>query len=161
MDYNFLRSSAYTFSLQRLPQTTFGMVSASLPGISVPPADAGYPGATQWHPGTFTQFDDFTMRFMVNEDLSNYEELYRWMLQQRFNIGSKFVSEGIADSRLVSDGVLTTLTNNSNHCRQIAFRDMFPIALSPLDFDNANEASNVYCTATFKYSSFELRSLVP
>jgi hypothetical protein len=147
---NFLQNNGFTFILERVPQTVFRVTECSLPSISVPPAPAGYPGASQFVPGTFTEFSDLTLTFLVDEDLKNYEEIYTWMVKQRF--AQNQVPKTDLDVPYVSDGVLTTMTNSSNPNRAFNFKGMFPIELGSLSFDTSvSSPEPVRCSVTFKY----------
>lgn len=152
---NLLQNNGFAFVLERVPQTVFRVVSCAVPAITVPPAPAGYPGASQSFPGTFTEFDDIVLEFLVDENLENYEEIYRWLVKQRF--AENQVPKSDIDRPYVSDGVLTTMTNASNPNRTFKFKDMFPVSISSLGFDTTiTSPEPVKCTATFKYSYFEL-----
>lgn len=156
-DYNFLENNKFTFSMERLPETMFRVISIDLPAINVPAPDAGYPGATQYFPGTFTEFDELTLRFIVDENLKNYGELYDWITQQRF--AEHYIPKNDTEIKLVSDGSLHTMTNASNPNRVFHFKDLFPISLGSLSFDTTiNSPEAVVCQAVFKFSYFVLKS---
>jgi hypothetical protein len=152
---NLLQNNGFAFVLERIPQTVFRVTATSVPAINVPPAPAGYPGSSQDFPGTFTEFEDITLEFLVDENLENYEEIYRWIVKQRF--AENQVPKSDLDVSYFSDGVLTTMTNSSNPNRKFKFKSMFPYALGQLSFDTSvTSPSPVTCIATFKYSYFEL-----
>ena len=156
--HNFLQNNGFVFSLARIPQTTFRVTSCEVPSISVPPPQAGYPGADQYFPGTNSVFDSLSIKFLVDEDLKNYEEIYRWLTQQRFAIGKGFVEKNDKEEFLVSDATLVTMTNASNTNRIFYFKDVFPIDLGSLRFDTSvTQSEPISCTATFRFSYFELR----
>jgi hypothetical protein len=155
--FNHLQTNAFTFTLQRMQATTFRITSAEVPSITVPPPSTGTQGATQYHPGSFTEFDELSLRFIVDEDLQNYEEIYHWITQQRYAIGTAYQPKSDAEKLLVSDGFLTTLTNKSNPNRTIYFKDMFPIALGSLAFNVQETPEPLTCWVTFRFSYFELR----
>lgn len=156
-EYNLLQNNGFTFSLDRIPQTTFRVVGFDLPSISVPAPSAGNPSSTQYFPGSSVEFDALTMDFLVDENLKNYEEIYRWITQQRF-CNKDFQPKNDSEIKLVSDGVLITMTNASNPNRIFYFKDLFPISLSGMRFDTSiSEPAPITCTVTFRFSYFELR----
>lgn len=155
-DFNTLSTNAFTFNLLRMPETTFRCTSAEVPSISVPAPDSNSAASNQWFPGSATEFDEMSVKFIVDENLLNYEEIYHWITQQRFAKRGEWQSKSEKDTLLVSDGFLTTLTNNSNPNRVFYFRDMFPVALGSLSFDTENP-STATCFVTFRFSYFELR----
>ena len=160
--YNFLQNNGFTFALERIPQTLFRVVACDVPSLTVPPAEAGYPGSSQYFPGTFNEFEELTMEFLVDEDLKNYEEIYHWITQQRFAIGKDFVAKNDSERFLVSDGMLVTLDNSSNPNRVFHFKSMFPISLGNLHFDTSiTQPEPITCQVTFRYSTFVLKPKAP
>lgn len=157
-DFNFLKTNSFTFNLQRLPETIFRCRTAGVPAITVPAPQTGGTGPIpQYFPGSATEFEAFSMVFAVDENLKNYEELYLWIVQQRFRRDvDAVVPRNSNEELLVSDGFLTTLTNNSNPNRVFKFLDMFPIYLGGLEFDTES-TTNMSCSATFRYSYFKLQ----
>lgn len=154
--YNFLQNNGFTFLLERIPQTIFRVTSCDVPGLTVPTPETSSGRTTQYFPGTANEFDELVMEFIVDENLKNYEELYRWITQQRYT-DKEFVPKSEKENLLVSDGVLVTMTNASNPNRVFKFANMFPISLGNIHFDTTiSEPQPVTCTVTFKYSYFEL-----
>lgn len=154
-NYNLLRNNGFQFSLLRIPQTAFRVVACDIPGISIPPAQAGFPGATQFFPGGNAEFEELTLDFLVDEDLLNYEEIYRWITQQKYYIGDDFKPKNDKELGLVSDGTLVTMTNASNPNRVFSFKNMFPISIGAIHFDTSvNQPDQITCQVTFRYSYF-------
>jgi len=161
MDYNTLSSNAFTFTINRLPQTVFRVVSINLPGINVSPVESGQPEGDQYFPGSSNNFEELQMTFIVDENLLNYEELYNWITQQRYI--TEYKAKNTEEALLTSDGVFVTMTNSSVPNRVFTFRDMFPISLSSLNFDTRESNPDpVTCQVSFKYSyfTFQKKSLL-
>ena len=155
MDYNLLKSNSYQFSIERIPETIFRITSVNLPEISVPAPSAPSSASTQYFPGSTSEFSQLNITFLVDENLKNYEEIFRWITQQRFGIGSEFAPKNITETTLTSDATLLTLTNSSNPNRVIKFFDMFPTSLGALNFSTQqSDPIPVECTAQFYYSRF-------
>lgn len=154
--YNTLKSNGFVFAILRLPETVFRLVQLELPSVSVDAASTQFSEIETFFPGSQISFDTFTFRFIVGEDLKNYNELYNWMSQQKFR--SDFIPTKTEETFLVSDATLTTLNNSNVANRTFFFYDMFPVSLSGITFEtNVSEPTPVECTASFKYSHFELR----
>lgn len=156
MDYNALKSNSFQFSIERLPETMFRVIAVNLPNISVPAPMATSAASNQWFPGSTSEFAQLDLTFIVDENLKNYEELFRWITQQRYTVGDEFTVKNVTEEKLVSDGTLLTLTNASNPNRVIKFYDMFPTNLSSINFNtqNSDPGAPVECTATFYLSRF-------
>ena len=160
-DYDFLKNNGFTFSLERLPQTMFRVVACDVPAISIPAPVGGFPGATQYFSGTNEEFDELSMSFLVDDDLKNYEEIYRWITQQKFAVRKKeFTPKNEVESFLYSDGTLVTMNNASNPNRVFSFKNLFPVSLGNLHFDTSvTEPQPVTCEVNFRYSYIELKAI--
>jgi hypothetical protein len=126
--------------------------------------------------GDKINFGEFTIRFLVAEDMSNYLELYRWILAlgfpkdynqfraftetrpSRFPFVTK--TDGKQEILAYSDGTLTILDSTNNPKVNIIFKNLFPISLQSLDFDIASQTVEYFTAiATFKYTFFEVEPL--
>lgn len=154
--YNNLRSNGFVFSLKRLPEVSFRLIQLELPSVQIEPVATQFQQAEQFFPGSQIQFDTFSIRFIVDEDLKNYNELYNWISQQQY--ATDYKPSGPDEFFLVSDATLTTLNNSNAVNRTFFFHDMFPISLTGITFEtNVSEPIAVECSASFRYSYFELR----
>jgi hypothetical protein len=174
--YNFLRPNAFRFSVKDLPNTSFTCQSANLPQLALGFALQPTPFVDVPRIGDKLEFGEFTIRFIIAEDMSNYLELYRWLVALGFpkdysqfgqfvaNRPSAFPmitnSRGEQEVLAYSDGTLTILDSTNTPKVNIIYKDIFPVSLEALDFDIAS-ASVEYFTAiaSFKYTLFEVEQL--
>ena len=165
---NFLSSVNFKFSLNRAPKVAFFSNQVSIPsltlGVAVQPNylnDIPVPGDKM-------VFDDFTVKFLVDENLENYMEIQNWMrglgfpesLKEIYDFqdsNERFEQPYKSDMNLYSDGTLIGLNSNLRFNFQVIFKSMFPTYLSPLEFD-ATSADTEYFTAdvTFKYLVYNI-----
>lgn len=149
---NFLSPVGFELKIDssKYPNLEYFCTGSGLPAISMSEAPVPYKGANIGFVGDRINFDDFTVRFNVTEDMDNYIETFNWM--QDIVNGQKSINE------LQSDAILLILNSHNNVTREIRFKDVFPTALSGLEF-NANTTDIEYLTAevTFKYSYFEIK----
>ena len=162
---NYLSPTGFNFTLQRCPKVSFFSNTAQIPGI-----DLGVTIQPNYlnnipRPGDKIDFSDFTLRFLIDEDLKNYMQLQNWMRGLGFpeNLAEIYrelakaqeVYEGEMEGEqlLYSDGTLQVLNSTSNPQFLVKFSGMFPTSLSTLDFD-ATPTDIEYFTAaaTFKYT---------
>lgn len=156
-DYNLLKSNAFTFVLQRIPETVFRVTACNLPSITIPVPSEEPPGIGQFWSGVHSQFEELTLRFLVDEDMKNYRELYNWITMQRYAARTEKVPNHLLEKDLYSDGALITLTNASNPNIVFKFKHLFPVALSELSFDTTFQPPTpVICQAVFRYSYFTM-----
>jgi hypothetical protein len=135
---------------------------AELPSLTLEVATQVSPFINLPRPGTKMTYSDFTYTFHVDEDMTNYFEIFNWMN----NLGFPDDLDGYNRIReegfdIVSDATLTLMTSAKNPNIEVFFRDLFPIALSPIKFDVGVSGSlpHAQCTVTFKYQRFMLNKL--
>jgi len=78
--YDYLRPNAFRFSLKDLPKVSFTCQSANLPDLQLGYAVQNTPFVDLPTVGDKINFGEFTIRFIVAEDMRNYLELYRWII---------------------------------------------------------------------------------
>ena len=153
---NFLSPIGFKLKLELFEGVDFFCQSANVPDINMPFTDV----PTRFRnlpviPGGGVTFGDLNIRFIIDEDLVNYNSIYKWIR-----------SNGRADRDIdtpnepqYSNGIVEITTSNMNTNFVVEFVNMFPISLSNIVFD-ASVGSIEYITAdvTFKYQQFNLRN---
>jgi hypothetical protein len=165
---NFLSPIGFKFVLNKAPKVAFFSNTANIPRI-----DLGTTAQPNYLrdipiPGDKMEFEDFTLRFLVDENLENYMEIQNWMRGLGFPENLKEIydlqknTKGVDNKQnpmnnIYSDGTLEVLNSNKNINFKVVFKDLFPYALSSLDFDATDEDVN-YFTAevVFKYTMYNI-----
>ena len=168
---NFLSPTGFRFTLTRAPKVAFFGNEASIPGLNLGTAEQPTYLRDIPTPGDKVSFEDFNFRFLVDEDLVNYNEISNWIRALGYTSTLKDLYDfQREDPNLVqpdkttlnwySDGTLTILTSTQNANFKVVFEDLWPTALSTLNFDATSEDIN-YFTAdvTFKYTMFNITDL--
>lgn len=153
--YNNLQTNKFLFTLQRLPETMFRVVSVNLPSVSIPPPSTGAISSTQAFAGSSVEFSPITMTFIVDEDLKNYTEIFNWITLEQFNMSRNPENE----SALYSDGGFVALNNSSNPNVTLEFKNMFPIELGGIQFSTNDTPGPAMCDVTFQYSYFTINKV--
>jgi hypothetical protein len=159
---NPLSASGFTFSIQKIPELTYFAQEVTLPSVSLPPAEIQTPLSTFYTSGVNLQYSDLTVSFIVDEDMSNYLAIYKWMVGLGFPEARIQFSDFIAGSNLneVSDGNLQILSSSNNVIRNIVFYDLRPIDLGGLTMvTNQSDITYLTCDVTFNYSFFKFEGL--
>ena len=173
---NFLRPNAFRFQIKDLPGVNYTCQSANLPSLSLGFAVQPSPFIDIPVVGDKNSFGDFSIRFLISEDMSNYIQLYEWLValgfpnsynQYRNFTGNRlnlfpFIkdSRGAPISIAYSDATLTIMDSNNVPKTNIIFRDAFPISVEALDFDITSSSVEYFVgIASFKYKSFEIEVL--
>ena len=168
---NFLTPTGFKFILNRAPKTTFFSNSANIPSLTLGVANQPNYLRDIPQPGDKMDFEDFTLRFLVDENLENYSEISNWMRGLGFPESLAEIYEfqqsnpNLEQPRkgqlnLYSDATLTVLSSNQNANFKIKFKDMFPYSLSTLNFD-ATDTDIEYFTAdvSFKYTIYTITDM--
>jgi len=162
---NFLSPVGFKFTLAKEPKVSFFCNSASIPEITL--GNTVQPSYLKDIdiPGEKLTYGDFSLRFLVDENLENYMKMHNWLTglgfpettQQFKTLTTDDVTgEGALDQQF-SDASLHILNSNFRDVAIVKFRDLFPVSLSSLEFD-ASEADIQYFTAdvTFKYTIYDI-----
>jgi hypothetical protein len=106
-------------------------------------------------PGGGVSFGDFSVSFIVDEDLKNYNSIHKWI---RDNGNADQMQRTTKESDIYTNAQLHIVTSQYNPAFVIEFRNIFPISLSGLQFD-ATITDVEYITAeiTFKHQQFFIR----
>ena len=173
----------FKFQITKLPKVEYFCTAANIPGISIPSPSQPTPLADIPLPGDTISFDDLSVTFLVDENLENYREIHGWMYGIGFPISrtqfgdlvdagkDRFPTIGKDSLKtdpgkvkygakplgpIFSDATLNVLTSKNNANIEVRFSDVFPTALSGLDFNQqADDVNYLSATVTFKYKVYE------
>ena len=177
----------FRFSIIKLPKVEYFATAANIPGITLGQANQPPPLKDIPIPGDKLEYDNLNITFLVDENLENYREIHGWLTGLGFpkdneqfrnlqNAGSdrfpttkntglnkelgqirKAVQD---DGGLYSDATLFVLTSKNNANLEVRFRDLYPVSLSGLDY-NQQETDIQYLTAnvTFAYKIYEFATV--
>ena len=164
---NFLSPVGFKFIIGRTPNVDYFCQSASIPEVSIGAREISTPVKDYTVPGDKMTFGDLNLRFLVNEDLDNYFEIYKWLkgLTNPKNTGDfqayiNSVDEKGRDSdftKSMSDARLLVLNSNYNGIATVNFYNIFPTSLTTLEFDaSATDINNFTAEVNFKYTIYEI-----
>ena len=168
---NFLSPLGFKFSLKRSPGVAYFCNEANIPDMSLSIAEQPTYLRDIPIPGDKIDFGDLSLRFMVDEDLTNYLEIQNWIrglgypqsIKEYQDLEKKaYIQQTFGQKRqdIYSDGTLQILSNNLVPKFQVVFDDLFPYSLSTVTFD-ATDTDIEYFTAdvAFKYTIYNLTDL--
>jgi hypothetical protein len=166
----YLKPNSFKFLIARAPNVTYTCQSANLPNVQLGAAMQQSPFVDIPHPGDKVTFGEFTIRFLINEDMNNYREIYNWITE----IGAPYSGEDWASAlrnrvsvfkdddynKVFSDGQLLILDSNNNAKVRLVFEDLFPISIEALDFDITTAGMEYFVgVASFRYKLFTIETL--
>ena len=164
---NFLSPVGFKFVIGRTPNVDYFCQSASIPEVSIGTREIQTPIKDYTIPGDKMTFGDLQLSFLVNEDLDNYYEIYKWLKgltnpkdqQEFYDYIDKVDEKGRTGTfrKTMSDARLLILNSNYNTISAINFFNIFPTSLTTLEFDaSATDINYFTAQVNFKYSLYEI-----
>ena len=163
---NFLSPIGFLFILDKARKVSFLCQKAEIPTVELGQVEIPTRGMVPIPVEGNMRYSEFSMEFIVDEDLRNYMQIHNWMralgtpqeFKERRVWLNKYADSPSEDPRF-SDATLQVLNNNNIANFDVVFKDMFPVSLSSLPFD-VTGGDNDYFTATttFRYTLYEIRN---
>jgi hypothetical protein len=175
-DRNFLSPTGFSFQIARSPKIGYFGTQINVPGLNLGAAIQPTYLKDLPRPGDKMDFGDLTLTFLVDANLENYMEIQNWMRGigypeslseiyewQRDKQDPLDYPSGSGDSpnlNLFADGTLNILSSNNNPVFKVIFKDLWPTALSALQFDaQITDEQYLTSTVTFKYSIYNITEI--
>ena len=163
---NFLSGIAFKFNLAKFPKVDFFSNSARIPELTLELTTQPSYLKNIDVPGERLSYGDFSLRFLVDENMENYISIYNWLTGLGFPETTKEFADIIKDSdgqrdpkEAFCDGTLRILNSNYREVAKVNFNDLFPVSLTSLDFDATNTDVQYFTAeATFKYTVYNITS---
>jgi hypothetical protein len=172
----------FKFQITKLPRVEFNSIQANIPGISLTEITQPTRLMSVKIPGNDLTFEDLSVTFIVDEDLTNYRSVHDWMTglaqvdsdekyQALISSGSdrmpRSQSRGIQtesgktfpatpDGAIFSDAKLIVLSARNTPLLELTFKDTYPKSLSALEYNqNATDVEYLQATVTLGYKLHE------
>ena len=157
-ELNQLNVVSFQTNFTRLPNVNFFCLRVNIPAINLGIALQNTPFSDMNYEGDKLTFEQMTMNFYVNEDLSNYLEIYNWLISlgfpdnhKQYNLKPNSLNFA-ANETITSDMNLILETNKSNPNFGVVFKDAFPVSLGNISLDAATASLEpILVDATFEY----------
>ena len=157
---NFLTGIGFQFQLVKYPKVSFFCQSATIPGINLSVATQATRYNAIPHPGDEIAFEDLTLEFIVDENMSNYITIHNWIRKLGHPYSSRDIQElpgDTLDDKTYSDGVLFILDSNFQKKFKVVFKDLFPTDLGALKFEStAQDVQYFTVNSNFKYTIYDI-----
>ena len=161
---NFLSPAAFLFNITKVPKVSFFCSSASIPSISLETNTQPSYLKDIDVPGEKLDYENLTLRFLVDEDLKNYMAIHNWMTGLGFPESTKDFKDEVTKpdttidmNQQYSDGSLSIQNSNFRTNAIVKFKDLFPISLTSLEFDTGvTDIQYFTAEASFKYLVYNI-----
>lgn len=150
LDNNLLSTNNFKLVFDEFPKMEYFVQRFTFPRVNVEPSSHPSPFKSIPTPGNQISYESITFTFTISEDLSNYLEIYRWMIKT----GTPNSHKEYQNVKDIKDCNLIITSNNKNPILTVKFKDVFPIALSGFELDVTNtEFTPVSATAEFVFNT--------
>lgn len=159
---NMLNPNHFEFVVQRLPTVNFFVQDVLIPGMVLPSIKNPNPLVNLKEPGDHINFNMFSISFKIDENMTNYLELYNWIKALGFpeNYDQYTSLTSVAQHTgmgLKSDMSVILLNSQRIPNIEIVLRDAFPIIIGDLNLSTRNsDVAYLTCTASFEYNYSEI-----
>jgi len=171
----------FKFQTTKLPRVEFNCITANIPGITLTEINQPTRLIPIKIPGNDLEFEDLTISFIVDEDLTNYRSVHDWMAglsqmdsdekyralissgqdrmprsQQNNSTDAGRVTSATNDGAIFSDSKLIILSARNTPLVELTFTDCYPKSLSALEYNqNATDVEYLLATVSFGYKIHE------
>ena len=165
---NQLNVVSFDVSFSRQPAVQYFCQRISLPSVVLGETNEPSPFMNLPLEGDTLTYEALSISFIVDEDLTNYTEVYNWLTALGFpREYSQFAAlqEPSAVSKLLSkysDLTIVLHTNKSNPNYRIRFTECFPTSLSSIGFDATPTGMDpIVVDATFNFRGmFDIEKII-
>jgi hypothetical protein len=163
---NYLFPTSFKLMMSRIPGVIYNCQTANIPGVSVTEVSTNNPrsGRTLKLPSQNLAFEDLQIKFLVDETMHNWLEIYNWLQALRvvddWESVRPFAKNMIRESgSQLDEGIMFVFSSANNVVRKFKFHNMFPKELSSLDFDSGTDNPEAMtATTTFAFEYFTVES---
>ena len=160
---SFLSPIGFKFQLNNFPEVNYFCQSANLPGISISAIDVPTALKTIAIAGDEVNFEELSIKFIVDENMKNWLSIYDWIIGLGFPTkeGQEKYKKLSENSELTTDATLTVLTGNMNPQINFIFQECFPLSLSSIAFDSGGtDIDYVTADVSFRYDFYRVENLL-
>lgn len=160
-----LSPNGFQLVIDKLPNVVYFSQEVNIPAVSLPAAEVNTPFVMIHQAGETLSYGTLDVRFIVDSNMDNYIEIYRWLKGLSFPDGNSTYSQFLAEDKKIgtseneknfSDGSLLVYNNVLEPIRTIRFIDLVPISLSGLTFvTDTQEVQYLIGEVSFDYSYYD------
>lgn len=151
---NFLSPVGFKVVIDRTPNIEYFTQSVTIPDVFTGASLVANPFTPFPAGGDKLTYSNLSVTFKVDEDLTNYIEVYNWLLSITF---PEQFGQYQADYKIASDITVFTMNSVMRPNTKFTFKQCVPVSLSALTFDTRmNTIDYIEATATFAVRSFSI-----
>ena len=168
-----LNRNNFKLLIDKVPTVEYYVRTCNIPGVQFSEAvQAAGVGIDAFFPGDKASFDTLEVSFIVDEDLTNFQEIYDW-IDSIVPISNSKNFETYTDTAKTKTNILASVDNDQNQYsditlvintnknipnRFIRFHDAFPISLGSIELESGADAEPAICTVSFRFTFYEIKT---
>jgi len=166
---DYAQNSQFRVTFPNFPISEYFCTEINVPGVTMAQVDRPSSLANIPMVGDTLAYENFTMTFIVDEELKNFQEIYDWMVNMGFpykhsQYKSKERADGMdqrkGDRVLYDDLLITILSSKNNPVVRCKLFEAFPISLSGLTYTQTNpDVEYLTASVEFAYMYYEFKPL--
>ena len=168
-----LNKNNFRLLIDKVPTVEYYIQSVNIPGLSfTETVSAAGVGLDAFFPGDKVSFESLSVSFLVDEDLSNFKEMYDWMnaivpvsdpsAYANFTGTEKTTtgtySDVTNDLAQYSDITIVVNTNKNIPNKFFRFHDAFPVSLGSIELESGADAEPAIVSVSFRFSYYEIKT---
>lgn len=158
---NLAFASNFRLVIPKVKQATYFLTEVNFPDMTCEPVRVANPfaGSIKFF-GNKIAHSDMTVKFIINEDYSNYNELNDWF-KSTLVYDDFFAKVPDTNVNLLSNTAhLLILSSKKNPIVRFRFDGLMITGLSSIDYNSAlTDAQPATATATFTFSTYDVETL--
>lgn len=168
-----LNKNNFKLLIDKVPTVEYYVQTVTIPGMQFTETvqSAGI-GLDAYFPGDKISFETLSVKFLIDEDLENYKEIYNW-INSIVPISNPADYKNYTDTVTTDSGQFSSIDNNLNQYSDITlvlntnknipnryfrFYDCFPLSLGGLELQSGGENEPVSCEVTFRFSYYDINT---
>ncbi len=133
-----------TINREKFANTEFFITSFGIPSVTSGEVQTNFRNRIGYTPGEAITFDTLSLRFAIDEDMTNYTEMFNWMKSN-------------TDTTERHDMILSVMSSHNNVNKQFQFKDSFPTSLGGVEFNSqSTDVTYLQADVTFRYNEFAI-----
>jgi hypothetical protein len=146
--YNPAKSTSYAFTVTNRNDISLKLQNASIGSVNLGMTPFPSQKLDMMIPSNKLDFGPINLRFLVSEHLTEWLDVYRWMIDITKTNGSHINS--------VEVGELTVFDAENMPILRFIYKGIYPITLGDLPYSLSDEETSLVCDLTVSFDSFDV-----
>lgn len=162
---DFLNRNNAVVLVEKFKHIAFFTTDVEIPGVSMNHPAQPNSFANTKRVGDRLYYEPLTLQFKVNEDLSNWVEIYDWLKGASFPESYQQYKDAVSptekEESLFSDISITILSNYKKPILSLNYRSCIPSALGSISMSQSDVSIEpVVCSVTFDFATMDVQRFI-